>query len=207
MALKQPDRRLLDRLRQGDERAFEELMLEYQAPVLAYVHRMVGDPSLAEDLVQDVFLRVYRRVESFRGQCLFTTWLFQIAKNRVLDELRAQARRPTAAVELSDAMVAPEHAPELDTEIDETVAAIWRAVAGLEIELKMPLLLRDVAGLSYREIAETLEIELATVKWRIYTARETIQRALAGQELAPEFARATTALRPVLEPQTTPSPI
>jgi RNA polymerase sigma-70 factor, ECF subfamily len=207
MALAQPDRLLLERLRRGEERAFCELMQTYQMPVLAYVHRMVGDMTLAEDLVQDVFLRVYRRVESFRGQCLFTTWLFQIAKNRVLDELRAQARRPNTAAELSDAMVAPDHAPDLDTELDETVAAIWRAVGELEVELKMPLLLRDVAGLSYREIGETLEIELATVKWRIYRARESIQAALAGRQLAPDFARSSSLTRPVLEAQTTPSPV
>lgn len=207
MALAQPDSRLLERLRRGEERAFGELMQTYQTPVLAYVHRMVGDLSLAEDLVQDVFLRVYRRVESFRGQCLFTTWLFQIAKNRVLDELRAQARRPNTAAELSDSMVAPDHAPELDTELDETVDAIWRAVGELEVELKMPLLLRDVAGLSYREIGETLKIELATVKWRIYRARESIQTALAGRQLAPDFARSSSSARPVLEARTTPSPV
>jgi RNA polymerase sigma-70 factor, ECF subfamily len=198
MALAQPDRGLLERARLGEERAFEELMLTYQGPVLAYVYRMVGDMELAQDLVQDVFLRLYRRLRSFRGQCLFTTWLFQIAKNRVLDELRAQARRPSHALELTDAIVAPEHPIARDGEIDETVSAIWQSVARLAVEVKMPLLLRDVAGLSYREIAETLEIELSMVKWRIYTARETIQAALAAQQLSPEFARASIVQRPVV---------
>lgn len=204
MALKQPDRSLLELVRLGDERAFGELMRTYQPSVLSYVHRMVGDLSLAEDLVQDVFLRMFRRAESFRGQCLFTTWLFQIAKNRVLDELRAQARRPSTGMELSDRMIAPEHAPGFDMEADETVDAIWRAVSKLDVERRVPLLLRDVAGLPYREIAETLEIELATVKWRIYSARAAIQASLASQELSPEFARMKSVQKPLpLEPRTT----
>ena len=203
MALPQPDRRLLDRARLGDERAFECLVQAYQGQVLGYVYRMVGDRELAEDLVQDVFLRVYRRLGSFRGHCLFTTWLFQIAKNRVLDELRQQTRRPSSPLELTDAMVAPEHPIERDGEIDETVGAIWQAVAQLDVDVKMPLLLRDVAGLSYREIAKTLEIELSTVKWRIYTARETIQAALAAQQLSPDYAPVGTVQRPVVA---TPAP-
>jgi len=189
MALPQPDQRTLENARLGDERAFASLVQSYRRPVLAYVHRMVGDSGLAEDLVQDVFLRVYQRLGSFRGNCLFTTWLFQVARNRVLDEFRAQARRPVAQLELTEVIVGSQHAPERHGEIDETVAAIWEAVARLDIDLKLPLLLRDMSGLSYREIAATLDIQLATVKWRIYTARETIQRALATNHIAPEFAR------------------
>jgi RNA polymerase sigma-70 factor, ECF subfamily len=200
VAVVQPDRRLLERARGGDERAFEELVHAYQAPLLAYVRRMVGDSGLAEDLVQDVFLRVYRQLQSFRGRSTFTTWLFQIAKNRVLDELRAQARRPLMAHELTDVMAAREHPPEREGEIDETVGAIWKAVADLDVDLRMPLLLRDVGGLSYREIAATLEIQLSTVKWRIYSARETIQSSLADRQLSPERARPRQAPRTTLTP-------
>jgi RNA polymerase sigma-70 factor, ECF subfamily len=167
---------------------------------------MVGDASLAEDLVQDVFLRVYRQLEGFRGRSTFTTWLFQIAKNRVLDELRAQARRPITALELTQTTTAArEHPPEQDGEIDEMVGAIWKAVAALDVDLRMPLLLRDVAGLSYREIAATLEIQLSTVKWRIYSARETIQRSLADRQLSldSEGARRRVSPRTTLTP--TPS--
>ena len=190
MALSQPDRRTLDDARDGDERAFACLMEAYHRPVLGYVYRMVGDAGLAEDLAQDVFLRVYQRLDGFRGQCQFTTWLFQIAKNRVLDELRAQARRPSAPFELSESTAGHGHPPERNGEIDEAVGAIWQAVSRLDVDLKMPLLLRDVAGLSYREICETLDIPLATVKWRIYSARESIQHALAAHDISPDFARA-----------------
>ena len=202
VALAQPDHRLLERARRGDERAFAELVHAYRAPLLRYVHRMVGDSSLAEDLVQDVFLRVYRQLESFGGRSTFTTWLFQIAKNRVLDELRAQARRPITTLELTNMTAAKEHPPEEDGEIDEIVGVIWEAVAALDVDLRMPLLLRDVGGLSYREIAATLEIELSTVKWRIYSARETIQSSLAERQLHLNSERArrrqssTTTLTP-----------
>jgi RNA polymerase sigma-70 factor (ECF subfamily) len=202
VALAQPDRRLLERACRGDERAFEQLVHVYRAPLLAYVRRMVGDSGLAEDLVQDIFLRVYRQLQGFRGRCTFTTWLFQIAKNRVLDELRAQARRPTMASELTDSMAAREHPPERDGEIDETVGAIWKAVSDLDVDLRMPLLLRDVGGLSYREIAATLDIELSTVKWRIYSARETIQSSHADRQLSPHFER----VRPRQAPKTTLTP-
>jgi RNA polymerase sigma-70 factor (ECF subfamily) len=170
---------------------------------------MVGDYGLAEDLVQDVFLRLFQRLGTFRGQCQFTTWLFQIAKNRVLDELRAQTRRPDAPVELTE-LATRDDPLERNGEIDETVAAIWQAVAKLDLDLKMPLLLRDVAGLSYREIGETLDIPLATVKWRIYTARETIIHAHAKHQISPNVAgagdvsrHADERLPPKLAPQPT----
>jgi RNA polymerase sigma-70 factor (ECF subfamily) len=139
---------------------------------------MVGDRCLAEDLTQDVFLRIYHALPQFSLRCRFTTWLFQVAKNRVLDELRARERRPdtghiddTPPLEVVDAPV----------ERSEAIDAVWRAVEALNPDLKMALLLRDVVGLSYTEIAETLEITLATVKWRIYKAREEVQLALARE--------------------------
>jgi RNA polymerase sigma-70 factor, ECF subfamily len=209
MALPQPDQRLLDKARAGDERAFASLVEEYRRPVLAYVYRMVGDYGLAEDLVQDVFLRVFQRLGTFRGHCLFTTWLFQIAKNRVLDELRAQARRPEPPRELTE-LPTNEDVLSRNGEIDETVAAIWQAVGKLDLDLKMPLLLRDVAGLSYREIGETLEIPLPTVKWRLYTARETVIHAVTKHQPSPRLAGseetpavAAERVQPRLAPQPT----
>jgi RNA polymerase sigma-70 factor (ECF subfamily) len=150
----------------------------YESPVFNYVLRMVGDRGLAEDLTQDVFLRVYHALPTFSLRCRFTTWLFQVAKNRVLDELRARERRPDPAP-LDDSP----HLEVVDAppERVELIDAVWRAVADLNPDLKTALLLRDLAGLSYHEIADTLEITLATVKWRIYKAREEVQLALARE--------------------------
>jgi RNA polymerase sigma-70 factor (ECF subfamily) len=118
----------------------------YETPVYNYVLRLTSDKVFAEDLTQEVFLRVFQGLPRFSLRCKFTTWLFQVTKNRVLDELRAKERRPVAAV-----------------------------------NLKMALLLRDVVGLSYNEIADSLEVTLATVKWRIFKAREDVQIALVRQ--------------------------
>jgi RNA polymerase sigma-70 factor, ECF subfamily len=176
VALPQPDFALLRKAQRGDERAFAVIVRTYELPVFNYVLRTVGDRGLAEDLTQDIFLRVYQGLPGFSLRCRFTTWLFQVAKNRLLDELRARERRPYAAVNIDDAP--PIDVVDAPPERIETIDALWRAVAALNPDLKMSLLLRDVVGLSYHEIADSLEITLATVKWRIYKAREEVQLAL-----------------------------
>jgi RNA polymerase sigma-70 factor (ECF subfamily) len=162
------------------------------------VLRLVGDRSLAEDLTQEVFLRVFQGLPRFSLRSKFTTWLFQVTKNRVLDELRALERRPRAVVELEDAP--PLEVVDAPPEQVELIEAVWRAVEALNVDLKMALLLRDVVGLSYVEIADSLEITLATVKWRIYKAREEVQLALARQGLvvAKDDAAAEAPSTPVL---------
>ncbi len=179
MSLEQPDLGVLRKAQRGDERAFAIIVHAYETPVFNYVLRLVGDRSLAEDLTQEVFLRVFQGLPGFSLRCRFTTWLFQVMKNRVLDELRARERRPRALVALDD--VPPLEAIDAPVERLEAIDAVWRAVGALNADLKMALLLRDVVGLSYAEIADSLEITLATVKWRIYKAREEVQLALAHE--------------------------
>ena len=179
MALPQPDFGVLKKAQRGDERAFSLIVRAYETPVYNYVLRLVGDRALAEDLTQEVFLRVYQGLPKFSLRCRFTTWLFQVTKNRVLDELRAVERRPRAVVALDD--IPPLEVLDAPAERVEAMDAVWRAVNDLTVDLKMALLLRDVVGLSYTEIADSLEITLATVKWRIYKAREEVQLSLARE--------------------------
>jgi len=180
LSLQQPDLGVLRKAQRGDERAFSLIVRAYETPVYNYVLRLVGgDRALAEDLTQEVFLRVYQGLPKFSLRCKFTTWLFQVTKNRVLDELRASERRPRHLVALDD--IPPLEALDAPIERGETVDALWRAIENLSVDLKMALLLRDVTGLSYTEIADSLEITLATVKWRIYKAREEVALAL-GRE-------------------------
>jgi RNA polymerase sigma-70 factor, ECF subfamily len=179
VALPQPDFGVLKKAQRGDERAFSLIVRAYETPVYNYVLRLVGDRALAEDLTQEVFLRVYQGLPKFSLRCRFTTWLFQVTKNRVLDELRAVERRPRAVVALDD--VPSLEVLDAPVERVEAMDAVWRAVNDLTVDLKMALLLRDVVGLSYTEIADSLEITLATVKWRIYKAREEVQLALARE--------------------------
>jgi RNA polymerase sigma-70 factor (ECF subfamily) len=180
LSLPQPDLAILRKAQRGDERAFAIILRMYETPVYNYVLRLTnGEKALAEDLTQEVFLRVFQGLPRFSLRCKFTTWLFQVTKNRVLDELRAKERRPLAPVCIDD--VPPLEALELPAERVEEIDALWRAIDGLPVDLKMALLLRDVVGLSYNEIADSLEITLATVKWRIFKAREDVQIALARQ--------------------------
>ncbi len=180
LSLAQPDLGVLRKAQRGDERAFSLILRAYETPVFNYVLRLVGgDRALAEDLTQEVFLRVYQGLPKFSLRSKFTTWLFQVTKNRVLDELRASERRPRALVALDD--IAPLEVLDQPVERLEAIDALWRAVENLSTDLKMALLLRDVVGLSYTEIADALEVTLATVKWRIYKAREEVQIALVRE--------------------------
>jgi RNA polymerase sigma-70 factor (ECF subfamily) len=191
LSLQQPDLGVLRKAQRGDERAFAIIVRAYETPVFNYVLRLVGDRALAEDLTQEVFLRVFQGLPKFSLRCKFTTWLFQVTKNRVLDELRASERRPRHLVALDD--VAPLEVMDAPIERGETVDALWRAIEGLSTDLKMALLLRDVAGLSYTEIADALEVTLATVKWRIYKGREDVALALAREGIGFDARPVATA--------------
>jgi RNA polymerase sigma-70 factor (ECF subfamily) len=191
LSLAQPDLGVLRKAQRGDERAFSLILRAYETPVFNYVLRLVGgDRALAEDLTQEVFLRVFQGLPKFSLRSKFTTWLFQVTKNRVLDELRASERRPRALVAIDD--IAPLEVLDAPIERLEEIDTLWRAVENLSTDLKMALLLRDVVGLSYTEIADALEVTLATVKWRIYKAREEVQVALVreGVGFGPERATA-----------------
>jgi RNA polymerase sigma-70 factor (ECF subfamily) len=164
LSLAQPDFGVLRKAQRGDERAFSLIVRAYEVPVFNYVMRLVGgDRPLAEDLTQEVFVRVFQGLPNFSLRSKFTTWLFQVTKNRVLDD--------APQLEVLDAPF----------ERLEAIDAVWRAVENLNVDLKMALLLRDVVGMSYTEIADSLEVTLATVKWRIYKAREEVQLALARE--------------------------
>ena len=179
MTIPQPDMAVIRRAQRGDERAFALIVRAYEAPIFNYVLRMVGDRTLAEDLTQDVFLRVFRGLRGYSRRARFTTWLFQVAKNRVIDEMRAAERRPRTLVAIEDA-------PQLEVvdapiEQSEAIHILLSEVDKLSPDLKESLLLRDIAGLSYNEISDTLDVTLATVKWRIFKAREEVQQALEEQ--------------------------
>jgi RNA polymerase sigma-70 factor (ECF subfamily) len=193
LALVQPDPGVLRKAQRGDERAFTLIVRAYERPVFNYVLRLVGDRALAEDLTQEIFIRVFQGLPGFSLRSRFTTWLFQVTKNRVLDELRALERRPRSVATLDD--IPPLEAIDQPFERMETIDAVWRAIEALNVDLKMALLLRDVVGLSYNEIADALEITLATVKWRIYKAREEVQAALVREGIT-----VSSSVRPIAQP-------
>jgi len=192
--LRQPDGEIVRRAQRGDEAAFAVLVRAQETRVFNYVFRLLGDRALAEDVTQEIFLRVFQALPSFSFGCKFTTWLFQVTKNRALDELRTSDRRARHPLELED--VASLEAVDAQFERRETLATVWQAIDGLPLDLKMALLLRDVAGLSYPEISDTLEIPLSTVKWRIFNAREKVSLVLARADIHQGDAEGAERLTP-----------
>lgn len=192
---RQPDFEIVRRAQRGDERAFSVLVQAHQPLVFNFVFRMIRDRSLAEDLTQEIFLRVFQALPGFSFRCKFTTWLLQVARNRVLDALRERDRRPRRLVALED-VPAPE-AGDAPLERHQTMAEIWQAIENLPLDLKMALLLRDVAGLQYTEIADALEITLAKVKWRIFEARQRVARATSEADVFLGHGGGVSADRPV----------
>jgi RNA polymerase sigma-70 factor (ECF subfamily) len=172
----QLDPSVVMKAQRGDEEAFSAIVHAYHLPIFNYVLRSVGDREHAEDLTQDVFLRVWRALPKYAFRAKLSTWIFQVAKNVVLDDIRSRKNR-VEPVELVPEL-APA-APEPPIEQADTIRALWVAVEQLSVDLKTALVLRDVIGLSYNEIAGTLDVPLATVKWRIYSARNQVQLALA----------------------------
>jgi RNA polymerase sigma-70 factor (ECF subfamily) len=177
--LVQIDVAVIIRARCGDEAAFAVIVRAHEPLIFRYILREVRERELAEDLTQEVFLRAWRALPTFGFRSQLTTWLYQVARNILIDHRRHLGRR-ISEVELVAELV-PAVADQ-GIELGETVDALWAAVEGLDASLKMPLLLRDVAGLTYNEIAASLDIPLSTVKWRIYQARETIQLALGDED-------------------------
>jgi len=188
VALTQPNENLVRAAQRGDESAFAQLMSNYELPIFNYVLHSVGNYHQAEDLTQDIFLRALKSLPGFSFRSKFTTWLFAIAKNRILDELRTNGRRPST-VDLEDA--GPFAVGGLSPDQHAEMGDVWAAIETLETELKMPLLLRDVVGLPYQEIAESLEISLPNVRWRIYVARRRVQLALQHDDADAAHAAAT----------------
>ena len=191
--LPQPDHEVVRSAQRGDAAAFAELVRAYEQPLFNYVYRLVGDRGLAEDLTQEVFLRVHQSLPGFSFRSKFTTWLFQVTKNRVFDEFRARERRPKT-VELD--MMRPLLVADAPFEPFETVEALWGAIDDLGVDLKETLLLRDVVGLSYRRSRTRSTSAWRLVKWRIFKARDDVRLTLVRdgiRGLPAALARAASA--------------
>ena len=181
------DLALIKRVQQGDRSAFDVLVIKYQPKIIKLVMRYVRDPSEALDVSQEAFIKAYRAAPSFRGDSAFYTWLYRIAINTAKNYLVAAARRPTyydlnaesaeqfeAFAKLRD-IDTPEHLT-LSEEIRQTVN---QAIADLPDDLRTAIILRELEGMSYEAIAQTMECPVGTVRSRIFRARASIDKRVA----------------------------
>ncbi|HEX9747328.1 MAG TPA: sigma-70 family RNA polymerase sigma factor [Methylomirabilota bacterium] len=171
--------RFLDRLRAGDAPAFEELVMTYQHRVFGVALRMLGNRAEAEDVAQEAFVRAHRALGAFRGDAKLSTWLYSITSRLCLNRLASGERRMArqgedALLRLSDAGPRPDAALERR----ELETALGRAIAEVPEDRRIVVVLRDIEGLSYEEIAQVLELPLGTVRSRLHRARAELKEKL-----------------------------
>jgi len=170
---------LLERLRAGDARAFEELVTTHQHRVFGVALRMLGSAAEAEEVAQETFIRAHRSLAEFRGDARLSTWLYTIVSRLCLNRLASGDRRAVRGGEEILLRVADERGgPDAGAERGELEAALHRAIAELPEERRVVIVLRDLEGLSYEEIAQALSLELGTVRSRLHRARTDLRDKL-----------------------------
>ncbi len=180
------DQALVERVQQGDKRAFDVLVLKYQNKIIQLAYRYVHDHDEAMDVAQEAFIKAYKSLGNFRGESAFFTWIYRIAINTAKNHLVASGRRPPRSdLDAQDAEQyegasglreydTPEHVLLRD-EIKETIAS---AINDLPDDLRTAITLRELEGLSYEEIAQAMECPIGTVRSRIFRARDAIDAKL-----------------------------
>jgi RNA polymerase sigma-70 factor, ECF subfamily len=172
-----PDRELVERARAGERAAFDQLVARYQRRLLRLELRLLRDQAEAEDVVQETFLKAFRALPRFRGDAAFYTWLYRIALNGARNAILR--RRMRGGARLPSQLPAPEiGTPETMLLSKQVIRAIDAALDALPLELRTAIVLREIEGLSYDEIAQIMECPLGTVRSRIFRAREAIARRL-----------------------------
>ena len=182
----QLDEDLVLRVQRGDKSAFDFLVIKYQHRIIQLVNRYVKDPSEAQDVAQEAFIKAYRALGNFRGDSAFYTWLYRIAINTAKNYLVSRSRRNSDyQVDIQDAEVfenAPQlqgmETPERHLLNQEIIDTIQEAIDKLPEDMRTAIMLREFEGMSYEEIAETMECPVGTVRSRIFRAREAIDNKL-----------------------------
>ncbi len=180
------DQALVERVQRGEKQAFDVLVLKYQNKIIQLVNRYVHDPDEAKDVAQEAFIKAYRAIGRFRGDSAFYTWLYRIAINTAKNYLVASGRRPPRsdidaqdAEQYEGATGLREYAtPERLLLKDEIQQVIATAIDDLPDDLRTAITLRELEGLSYEEIAQTMECPIGTVRSRIFRARDAIDTRL-----------------------------
>ena len=187
MADRDIDQQLVERVQRGDKAAFDLLVVKYQRKIFRLLSRLIRDSAEVEDVAQEAFVKAYRALPNFRGESAFYTWLYRIAINTAKNYLVSQGRRaPTsteADVEDAETFDDGDHLRDLNTPdsmllTKEVAEAVNRAIDQLPEDLRTAIVLRELEGLSYEEIAESMQCPIGTVRSRIFRAREAIAEEL-----------------------------
>ncbi len=188
MASEPTDAQLVRRVQKGEKGAFDLLVLKYQHKIVNLVMRYVRDPDLALDITQEAFIKAYRALPRFRGDSAFYTWLYRIAVNTAKNHLAAQRRRPMdVELDLQDPEQYDLHAKLRETDTPEGLtlgrelhAIVEKAIDGLPDDLRTAIVLRELDGMSYEEIAQTMDCPVGTVRSRIFRARDAIGKKIGN---------------------------
>ena len=182
------DLSLVQRVQRGDKSAFDVLVRKYQHKVVKLVMRYMRDPADAEDVAQEAFIKAYRALPQFRGESAFYTWLYRIAINTAKNAIVSRDRSPVEYdLDLQDqegsydmqGRLADTETPEALALTDEIRTIVNKAIEALPEDLRTAIVLRELEGLSYEEIAAAMDCPVGTVRSRIFRAREAIDRKLA----------------------------
>jgi RNA polymerase sigma-70 factor (ECF subfamily) len=180
------DQQLVERVQNGDKRAFDLLVIKYQHKMISVVSRYVRDSHEVQDVVQEAFIKAYRALGNFRGDSAFYTWIYRIAINTAKNHLVSRGRRPPAFdVDVNDAeyysgsdFLKDVDTPENNLFRDELHEALNRAIKELPEDLRTAVTLREMEGLSYEDIADVMGCPVGTVRSRIFRAREAIEKRI-----------------------------
>ncbi|HUH87863.1 MAG TPA: RNA polymerase sigma factor RpoE, partial [Pusillimonas sp.] len=196
MSERDVDAELVARVQRGDKRAFDLLVLKYQRKIMRLLSRMIRDPGDVEDVAQEAFIKAYRALPQFRGDSAFYTWLYRIAINTARNWQAAAARRPSVpnVIETEDGETFSQIDNLTDISTPESLAAgkqivetVNAAINALPEELRTAIVLREIEGMSYEDIAQTMGCPIGTVRSRIFGALEGIAAQLRpGVDTNPE---------------------
>ncbi len=180
------DQLLVERVQKGEKHAFDLLIQKYQHRIVSLVSRYVSDSAEAQDVAQEAFIKAYRAIGRFRGDSAFYTWLYRIAINTAKNWIVAKNRRPPASdIDAADAeqygmspRLTETSTPENEMMREEIERTVYDTIADLPEDLRTAIMLREMDGMSYEEIAVTMECPIGTVRSRIFRAREAIDAKL-----------------------------
>lgn len=187
------DELLVEQAKRGDVDAFEQLIGQHEKRVFNYAYRLTGNREDASDIAQEAFIRVYTSLSEFRGDASFTTWLYRIVHNACLDEIRKRQRQKFTSIDepvalgddqpLGKQLPGTEDGPEQALERVEIQRAVQESIQTLDEEFRAVIVMREIQGHSYNEIADALQINLGTVKSRLNRARTALKEKFGDLEL------------------------